>query len=122
MAGSEQDESRATYSIWRNPDDFFVNWSLSSASIRRFVDAVGAPYGGAKCYDNDGVFIIDTAEEFPDVTCGMRYLGKVIFIDGVCPVVICGDGLLKISSGRRLNSPNSYERLIPLKRFRTRFR
>ena len=43
-----QDEARATYSIWRGPDDYVVDWSWPAERIRRFADAVGWPYEGAR--------------------------------------------------------------------------
>ena len=41
-----------------------------------------------------------------------------IFVDDHCPVVVCGEGLLKLTS---LMADDTRESLLPLKRFRTRF-
>lgn len=119
--GTVQDEDAATYSIWRDDADFRIDWSLSAAEIRRFVDAVGSPYSGAVCHDGDRIVTIDGVEEVPDVHCEVRHPGKVIFVSDGHPVVICGKGLVKISAARHLDASGSYVSYLPIKRFRTRF-
>ena len=42
-----QDESKATYSLWRDEIDYKINWNLTAGKITRFIDAVGFPYKGA---------------------------------------------------------------------------
>lgn len=113
-----QDESLATYSLWRDDDDYFVDWSWSAARIRRFVDAVGYPYKGA-AVTVDGVLCrIGECVEVQDVVIANRTAGKVIFSVEGDPVVVCGRGLLRIL---RLTEDASGSDLLPLGRFRTRF-
>ena len=55
-----QNEEEASYSIWRDFEDYFVDWSKSAGEIKRVVDAVGSPYLGARTRtSDDGVVIID---------------------------------------------------------------
>jgi len=39
-----QDEADASYSLWRDDEDYFVDWSHSAIEIKRFINAVGYPY------------------------------------------------------------------------------
>ncbi len=117
-----QDEAAATYSIWRNEEDYQIDWSLPANLIRRFIDAVGYPYAGASTSDGEQTLIIDSAVEVADVVCELRDVGKVIFVEDGCPIVICGSGLLKIVSARLAAGDEAGSSYLPLKRFRTRFR
>ena len=94
---SPQDDSIASYSVWRNDDDYKIDWQQPSSSIKRFIDAVGWPYRGARTSTSKGIdIIIDDAVEVQGKECELRHVGKVIYKDDDCPVVICGEGLLKI--------------------------
>lgn len=119
LRGVDQNESLASYSLWRDEYDYWIDWSWSSEKIKRFVDAVGAPYAGARTFCNDVVAIINSVELIEDVQINDRCsaVGKVIFKSDVCPVVVCGQGLIKITDMKTLQG----ESLIPLNKFRTRF-
>lgn len=105
LSGCMQDESGASYSIWRDSDDYFIDWNLPSQNIRRFIDAVGAPYDGALSYASDGnLYRITDAEEIDDIICEIRHAGKVVFFDGSSPVIICGSGLLKLNKYEIMNT------------------
>src|SRR6185369_15339716 len=43
----KQEESQATYSLWRDGRDYEIDWNWNAERIARFVDAVGYPYLGA---------------------------------------------------------------------------
>ncbi|MES2847638.1 MAG: formyltransferase family protein [Bacteroidota bacterium] len=92
-----QNESEATYSLWRDATDYFIDWHLSAAEIVRFIDAVGFPYDGAKTKFDDKIVIVDNATEVPDVPVANRTAGKVIFKEGNCFTIVCGSGLISIS-------------------------
>jgi methionyl-tRNA formyltransferase len=113
-----QDETAATYSLWRDEDDYFIDWRWDAAKIRRFVDAVGYPYKGAVTILNDKKVRLLDCEETQDVAIVNRTPGKVIFVRDGEPVVVCGSGLLRI---RRLVEDASGDNALPLKRFRSRF-
>lgn len=116
---AEQDESKASYSLWRNEDDYQIDWSLSAETISRSIDALGFPYRGASAWDGDQKCRILEAEEVDDVLLENRVPGRVIFMEEGCPVVVCGKGLIKL---KKMVDDTSGEDLLPLKRFRTHFK
>jgi methionyl-tRNA formyltransferase len=113
----KQDELLATYSLWLNDGDYRIDWSQDSHSVERFVNAVGWPYSGA--FTNDGIEIIKIlqVEVVNDVKIENRAPGKVVFINEGYPVVVCGEGLVRIKSMTTSNGKS----LLPLKKFRTKF-
>lgn len=114
-----QDDSAATYSLWRDEKDYFIDWTRSAKEIERFVDAVGEPYLGARCYVNGVLGIVNSVESLPDLYVCDRFnaIGKVINIVNDKPVIVCREGLLKITE----MYSDSGESLLPLKKFRVRF-
>lgn len=121
LVGKTQDESQATYSIWRDSIDYYVDWQRSAPQIKRFIDAVGYPYSGAKSKTNLGCDVrITEVDIVPDVICEIRHVGKVVFVEGGMPVIICGEGLLRIKEAYK-NVDNEDKSLLPLKSFRVRF-
>ena len=80
LEAEPQDNSKATYSLWRDEDDYKINWNQSSLLVKRFVDAVGFPYKGAKTYLMDREIIVEDVEIFEDINIKNRDIGKVIFI------------------------------------------
>lgn len=120
LIGTSQREHEATYSIWRDDDDYRIDWGKSADEIKRLIDAVGTPYLGARTSTcNAETIRIIAAEVVNDVKCEMRHVGKVLFIREGLPTVICGRGLLQINEAYYDKSANkSY---LPLKSFRVRF-
>ncbi len=100
LAPHPQNEENATYSLWRDEEDYLIDWRASSEWISRFCDSVSYPYKGAKTYLNDESFRILEANPVADVKIEGRehHVGKVIFKRNNHPVVVCGTGLLKIHS------------------------
>ncbi|URA10845.1 formyltransferase family protein [Thermospira aquatica] len=100
----KQYDADATYSMWLDEEDYFIDWSWVSNKIKRFVDATGFPYDNAKAYLNNQVVKIIEAEVVEDVVVEHRerHIGKVIFIADDKPVVICGKGLIKLIEIRDL--------------------
>lgn len=99
IKGEEQDEALATYSLWRDKDDYQIDWLESAHRILRTIYALGTPFQGAQTCINGMAIVIDEAELWPDVAIENRSfnVGKVIFkVDGN-PVVVCGEGLLKLN-------------------------
>lgn len=91
-----QNEDKSTYSVWRDEEDYWINWELDSLVIKRFIDAVGFPYTGAKTSINGKTLTIFDAEIIPDVKIENRTPGKVIFKDENGLTIICGSGLIKV--------------------------
>ena len=44
----KQNEKEASYSLWRDEEDYFINWSLGAKTIERTINATGFPYSGAR--------------------------------------------------------------------------
>ncbi|MBN2857514.1 MAG: methionyl-tRNA formyltransferase [Candidatus Delongbacteria bacterium] len=114
----KQNENEATYSLWLDEDDYFIDWNKPSEDVIRFIDAVGAPYKGASAYLKTKKVRIISAELIPDLKIENRCPGKVIFKEEGCPVVVCGKGLLRITG---LTDENQ-ESILPVKGLRLRFR
>lgn len=117
-AATPQDEDNASYSLWRDEQDYFINWTDSADRILRSIYALSMPYPGAQSLLNGERIIIDDASLVADVIVVDRQPGKVIFVEENFPVVVCGIGLLKITAAHYYESANS---ILPLRKFRSRF-
>lgn len=115
----KQDETQATYSLWRDEEDYRISWEDSAEEILNHIYALGHPYKGASAFIGDAKIRIFAAELSEDLKIESRDVGKVIFIKEQCPVVVCGSGLLKLTD---ICSDNTGESILPLKNFRTRFK
>ena len=117
IVGTSQSEARASYSLWRDERDYFIDWTQSATTLRRTIDAMGYPYHGAATTIDGKVARVLKAEALPDVTIANRTCGKVVFVHGTKPVVVCGEGLLRVDE----LVDDTGRSLLPLARFRTRF-
>jgi methionyl-tRNA formyltransferase len=117
IVGTPQSEASASYSLWRDEKDYFIDWAQSAATIRRTIDAMGFPYKGAATTIDGKIARILKAEALDDLNVANRVCGKVIFVRESKPVVVCGQGLLRIDE----LVDDSGRSMIPLTRFRTRF-
>lgn len=111
-----QKEEDATYSLWRDEKDYFIDWSLDAKRIKRMVDALGFPYLGAKTLLNGEIIILEEVEELPDLYVENRDFGKLIMNRDGYPIIVCGQGLLKIIKGKYLDGRS----ILPFKNFRSR--
>jgi methionyl-tRNA formyltransferase len=94
LKSTAQDESLATYSLWRDNEDYKIDWNKDSEYISRFIDAVGYPYNGAyTTLNNSKVFIKDSFVS-EDVIIENRNPGKVLFKKNNQLYIVCGRGLL----------------------------
>jgi methionyl-tRNA formyltransferase len=118
IVSTPQDESAATYSLWRDDDDYWINWYDNAHRIARFIDAVGTPYKGALSHCEGSLVTINQVRVLPDVTIENRSPGKVLKIEDGYPVVVCGSGLVMITDAVDTSTHTS---LLPLKSFRSRF-
>ncbi len=118
-AGVPQSEALATYSPWRDGDDYAINWHWPAERIARFCDAVGPPFAGALATTASRSYRVLSAEAIADVTVESRedHIGKILFMREGCPVVICAQGLLLI---REIHRDDDKHQSKPLP-FRTRF-
>lgn len=86
----------ATYSLWRDEDDYRIDWHASAETIVHFINSVGYPFKGASSLVNGRLFRIHEAVACDDVVIVNRTPGKIIFMQGDRPVVVCGKGLLRV--------------------------
>ncbi|WP_228236652.1 methionyl-tRNA formyltransferase [Allomuricauda sp. M10] len=118
IIADSQNEELATYSLWRDEEDYHIDWEKDSSEIKRFIDSVGYPYKGASAFVKNRKVRIFDAQTQDDVSIVNRNPGKVIFVDHGKPIIVCGRGLLRIEDGQ---FDDTLEPLIPLKNFRTKF-
>jgi methionyl-tRNA formyltransferase len=112
-----QIEEDATYSVWRDEEDYFINWNWDSKKIARFVDAVGWPYSGAKTIYQSKITYIEDVIVTEDIYFEDRHPGKIWSLKDSCPEVICGQGILKIISAK-----NEKHEKVNFKKLRSRFK
>lgn len=115
--GDIQNEKDATYSLWRDEDDYRIDWMRSSEDIAHLVSCVGYPYLGASTFVGSERYRIFEATILPDVKIENRSPGKVIFIENGRPIVVCGQGLLRLDKIGRDDGEN----VNNWSRIRTRF-
>jgi methionyl-tRNA formyltransferase len=113
-----QDETQATYSLWRDDQDYQIDWMRPADEIRRFIDAVGAPYLGAATRLKHVRARILEADVADDARIENRTPGKVFAFEGGKPIVVCGTGMLKVID---LVDDESRVSLLPLSSLRIRF-
>lgn len=93
----KQDESKATYTCSRNPDDGLIDWNWDSRKIYNLVRALTYPFPGAFTYIDGEKLIIWSCKEYEIPRYEGIIPGKVIKIiknEGV--VVLCGEGAILI--------------------------
>ncbi len=96
ISATPQNESEATFSLWRDDEDYNIDWHLDNTTIKRTIDALGFPYNGAATHIDDTRIRIFDAETFEDVNIVNRTAGKVLFKHMGGYVIVCGKGLLKV--------------------------
>lgn len=93
-----QEQGSATYSLWRDKFDYWINWSESAEAIQRHIYAVGQPYLGATTLLNGIEVVIKEAVVVkPDLSIANRSCGKILQLTTSGPVVVCGEGLLQVT-------------------------
>ena len=96
LKSTPQNEEEATYSIWRDEEDYWIDWRWTAQRIQRFVNALGYPYKGAKTTVGGTVIRILECSAEDDKEFAIRAPGKIWSLcDGV-PTVVCGRGLLRV--------------------------
>lgn len=116
MHAKQQDESMASYSLWRDEQDYFMDWQLSAEQLARHIDACGYPYTGAKTFWQEEVITIVDASPVEDMNILLRSPGKTVSIEDNKPIVVCGIGCLRIDL-----AVDSDNKPITFNRLRSRF-
>ncbi len=99
-----QDEKKATYCVWRDEKDYFIDCNCSASKIERFVNAVGWPYLGAQTNYQGQKIIINEAKAIDDINIINRTPGKIWSLNNGRPQIICGDGLLEVGLATNKNN------------------
>jgi len=116
---TKQVESEATYSLWLDEEDYFINWEDNSELIVRKINACGFPYTGAKTKFENDIIRIDEAEVVQDLVIENRVSGKHLFDENEFPVIVCGFGLLKITKAYNISKDKNF---FPVNKFRYRLK
>jgi methionyl-tRNA formyltransferase len=114
----KQIEESATYSIWRDEEDYRIDWSKSADEILAFIDSVSFPYKGACTSLNGETLRIFSARIVPDLLVINRTPGKVWKIENGNPIVLCGSGLLEV---QEYSFENQFGDSSQLKNLKSRF-
>lgn len=118
IAATAQEESEASYSLWRNEDDYAIDWNRDAEYIQQFVYSVGYPYKGASSMLERVKYRILDCEIDEDVRVENRCPGKLLFMRDGCPVIVCGKGMLKIT---KLETDEGVS-CLPMKKYRVWFK
>ena len=117
LMSKPQVEADSSYSLWRDENDYRIDWNESSEYIQQFIFSVGYPFKGASTIVNGMIIRIHDCIIVNDVFIENRQHGKVLFVENGCPVVVCNLGLLKITEASYEDGTN----FLPLNRLRLRF-
>ncbi len=112
LAGVEQDHAAATHSLWRDEQDYFIDWSLPADAVCRTVDALGYPFAGARTRVDGQEILVDEARPADDLVFERRDIGKVWSLGPDGPVVVCGQGCVRLTAVRTsTGAPFAFERM-----------
>ena len=100
LVATPQSDLNATYSLWRDEEDYYINWEWNANKILRFINAVGYPYSGAKTNYQSQTIYIDEAVITEDIFFEDRHSGKIWNIKNGHPQVVCGQGMIQILIAR----------------------
>ncbi len=98
LTAKSQDENKATYSLWRDEEDYRIDWCQDAKKIEHFVTCVGFPYKGASFIAKGNLYRLSAATAVDDVQIINRTPGKIIYFVENKPVVVCGRGLLRLDA------------------------
>ncbi len=118
FAGRLQAETEASYSLWRDAEDYRINWQADALQVVRFIDATGFPYLGASATAEGRQFRVLASTALLDMRIENRTPGKVFRLDGGFPIVVCGRGLIRID---RMVEEGTEVAALPWPKLRTRF-
>jgi methionyl-tRNA formyltransferase len=120
LSSHDQDETKATHTLWLDEDDYSINWEKDSEFIKRFIDSVGFPYKGASTIANANKLRIFDATVIEDVVITNRVPGKTFLVQSGIPTVVCGKGLIRLNDVKF--DTDISRSFLPLKSLRIRFK
>ena len=115
---AEQVNLATSFSLWRDQQDYFIDFTQDSSFILRHILASGEPYSGARAWLLNQEVIITSARIVEDVFISNRVPGKVISIKNGNPIIVCGSGLLEITEARYLDANLGF---FPFGKIKARF-
>ena len=118
LEGVPQDNAQASYSVWRDEEDYRIDWKNSADYIAHFIKCLSFPYKGASTVYEGRLIRILEAEALMDLKITNRDAGKILFTVHDKPVVICGAGLLRID----VALDDHGKSVLPFSKFRTRLK
>jgi methionyl-tRNA formyltransferase len=117
--GKPQNHRSATYSLWRDEEDFQIDWSQSAEVIVRHIHASSYPYVGAKSFlGEEEIRIFDAKVSKENPTIVNRTPGKIWKLINGVPVVICGKGLVELTKV----SGNNGRSVLPITKLKQRLK
>jgi methionyl-tRNA formyltransferase len=97
FVAQKQDNTKATFTCARNPEDGIIKWEKDSTSVYNLVRALTYPYPGAFTYYNGKRIAIWSCEVYDIPVYEGVVPGKVIkIIRGKGVVVLCSQGAVLI--------------------------
>jgi len=112
LSGTPQDPDAATYGIWRDNEDYFINWADDAQRICRTVDALGWPYPGARARLGEATLTVLGAVPGPHLRFEINQPGKLWSISDGTPTVVCGSGTVVLTDVRDAEgNPFQFDRL-----------
>ncbi|MEO8209626.1 MAG: methionyl-tRNA formyltransferase [bacterium] len=96
---TEQDESKATYSCKRTPEDGRIDWTKDSIEVYNFIRALAHPFTGAFCEYKNNLFYIRKAKLGDNNNKNFigNIPGRVFKINSDGIEVLCGKGTILIT-------------------------
>ncbi len=96
ITAKKQDDTKATYSIWRDEEDYHIDWNANATTIKNSVRALSEPYMGAYTLIDGQKVVLGQVEIVQDMHFEIRQPGKIWLIKNNEPLVVCGKGMIKI--------------------------
>lgn len=100
LSGTPQDEASATYSVWRDEEDYWIDFGLSAEQVLRTILALDDPYPGARAVVEGRQVTVHGAQIEPDLDFPIRQPGKIWKLTPTGPVVVCGLGMIRLTDIR----------------------
>jgi methionyl-tRNA formyltransferase len=113
-----QNENNASFSLWRDEEDYFIDWKQDALTIERTINALGFPYGGARSIMEEKIIILEDVKVLEDVKIENRTPGKLLFLEDNKPTIVCGEGLIRIEKAHYLENQTN----VIFNKFRTRLK
>ena len=101
-----QEETKATYTCKRIPEDGQINWNDSSVNVYNLIRGLAHPFPGAYCFYAGDIFRIRKAA--PGIRNDLDYVGRipgrVISITDEFIEVLCGSGSIRLMEWEQASS------------------